>query len=113
MGHIILVYFSTLLTLFSLIFSQCSDGGDGGSSDATTQSLVTLQGRVDDGLAMSPIANAQGRKFTDASGCQDIQGALVPPIDRANNLIVYSADAHGRLTFILVGDTPLVSTQVG
>jgi hypothetical protein len=37
----------------------------------------------------------------------------VPPIDRANNLIVCSADANGRITFILVGETPLVSTQVG
>jgi hypothetical protein len=52
-------------------------------------------------------------KFTDASECQDIQGAPVPPIDRANNLIVCSADANGRITFILVGETPLASTQVG
>jgi hypothetical protein len=60
------------------------------------------------------LARVGGRgKFTDASECQDIQGAPVPPIDRANNLIVCSADANGRITFILVGETPLVSTQVG
>ena len=52
-------------------------------------------------------------RFTDASECQDAQGAPVLPIDRANNLIVCSADSNGRITFILVGETPLVSTQVG
>jgi hypothetical protein len=64
----------------------------------------------------APVALARvgGRgKFTDASECQDIQGAPVHPIDRANNLIVCSADANGSITFILVGETPLVSTQVG
>jgi hypothetical protein len=51
-------------------------------------------------------------KFTDASECQDDQGERVPPIDRVDNRIVCSADANGRITFILVGETPLVATSV-
>ena len=52
-------------------------------------------------------------KFTAASECQDLQGQTVVPLDRANNLIVCSADANGRITFILEAETPLVATSVG
>jgi hypothetical protein len=51
-------------------------------------------------------------RFTAASECQDVQGARVPPIDRVNNRIVCSADANGRITFILEAETPLVATPV-
>ena len=44
------------------------DGGQSGGGN-TAQRLVTLQGRVDDGLAMSPIANAQCR-FVNLKGEQ-------------------------------------------
>src|SRR5262245_7490252 len=52
-------------------------------------------------------------KFTAASECQDLQGKTVVPLDRANNLIVCSADAKGRITFILEAETPLAATSVG
>jgi len=52
-------------------------------------------------------------EFTAASECQDAQGASVIPIDKADNIIVCSADANGRITFILEGETPLVTTAVG
>ena len=56
------VYFSIFLVLLSLVVSHCSGGGDEGSGGGdTTQRLVTFQGRVDDGLETSPIANAQCR----------------------------------------------------
>ena len=60
--------------LSSLMVSGCSDGGDGGSApggggSSNTQALVTLRGRVDDGLAMSPLADAQCR-FMDLNGSQ-------------------------------------------
>ena len=44
-------------------------------------------------------------RFTAASECQDAQGARVTPIDRVDNRIVCSADANGRITFILEGET--------
>jgi hypothetical protein len=50
--------------------------------------------------------------FTAASECQDAQGARVTPIDRVNNRIVCSADADGRITFILEGETSLVAASV-
>jgi hypothetical protein len=52
-------------------------------------------------------------QFTAASECQDLQGQPVVPLDRANNRIVCSADANGRITFILEAETPLVATSVG
>src|SRR5262245_11729058 len=68
--HFKVVYRSIFLILFFLIVSHCSGGGDEGSGGGdTTQGLVTLRGRVDDGLAMSPIANAQCR-FTNLTGDQ-------------------------------------------
>src|SRR5262249_17830442 len=51
-------------------------------------------------------------KFTDASECQDDRGESVTPIDRVNNRIVCGADANGRITFVLEGETPLVTTAV-
>jgi hypothetical protein len=51
-------------------------------------------------------------KFTATSECQDLQGQTVVPIDRANNRIVCSADANGRITFLLEGETPMVATPV-
>ncbi len=84
MKHFKIVYLSILLTLFSLILSHCGDGDDAGSGGGdTTQSLVTLQGRVDDGLAMSPIANAQCR-FTNLKGHQ---------------LATVTADSNGEFRF--------------
>jgi hypothetical protein len=60
-----------------------------------------------------PLARVGGiGRFTAASECQDAQGARVTPIDRVDNRIVCSADANGRITFILEGETPLVSTSV-
>ena len=65
MKHFKVVYFSIFLILLSLIVSQCSVGGDWGSgsgpsvSSEAPQGLGTLRGRVDDGLATSPIANAR------------------------------------------------------
>jgi hypothetical protein len=50
--------------------------------------------------------------FTDASECYDLQGKIVVPIEKDNNRIVCSADANGRITFILEGETPLVATSV-
>jgi hypothetical protein len=75
MNHFKVVYFSIFLILLSLIVSRCSGGDDGGSGGGqsgggnTAQRLVTLQGRVDDGLAMSPIANARCR-FVNLKGEQ-------------------------------------------
>ena len=51
-------------------------------------------------------------KFTASSECQDLQGKTVVPIDRVDNRIVCSADANGRITFILEGETPLIATSV-
>jgi hypothetical protein len=51
-------------------------------------------------------------KFTAASECQDLQGKTVVPIDRVDNRIVCSADANGKISFILVAETPLVATSV-
>jgi hypothetical protein len=60
------------------------------------------------------LARVGGRgQFTAASECQDAQGASVTPLDRRDNLIVCNADANGRITFILEGETPLVLTLVG
>jgi hypothetical protein len=70
---------------------------------------------VSDITSGAPVSFARvgGRGgFTAASECQDAQGAPVTPIDREDNLIVCGADANGRITFILVGQTPLVSTPV-
>jgi hypothetical protein len=97
------VYFSIFLILLSLIVSHCSDGGDGGSGQSgggeATQNLVTLRGRVDDGLAMSPIANAQCR-FMNRNGSQ---------------LATATADSNGGFRFETVLDIEgwLVCTPVG
>jgi hypothetical protein len=61
------------LLCLALIISRCGGGGDGSSGQSggsnATQSPVVLQGRVDDGLAMSPLANAQCR-LMDRNGGQ-------------------------------------------
>src|SRR6266852_5078506 len=92
MKHFKVVYFSIFLILLSLIVSHCSDGGDGGSGHSgggeATQNLVTLRGRVDDGLAMSPIANAQCR-FMNRNGSQ---------------LATATADSNGGFRFETVLD---------
>jgi hypothetical protein len=71
---------------------------------------VTVQNTIGDPVALARVGGIG--KFTAASECQDVQGQTVVPIDRANNRIVCSADAHGRITFILEAETPLVATEV-
>jgi hypothetical protein len=105
MKHFKVVYFLIFLIFLSLIVSQCSSGGDGdsggeqrGGSNAT-QMPVTLQGRVDDGLAMSPIANAQCR-FMNRNGSQ---------------LATATADSNGEFRFEMSPDIQgwLICTPVG
>src|SRR6266852_4914928 len=68
MKHFKVVYFPIFVVLLSLLVSHCSGGGDEGSGGGdATQRLVTFQGRVDDGLGTSPLANAQCR-FTNLNG---------------------------------------------
>src|SRR5207344_212260 len=88
MKHFKMIYFLSLLVFLSLIISRCSggsdedSGGQSGGGDAT-QRLVTFRGRVDDGLGMSPLANAQCR-FTNLNGGQ---------------LATVTADSHGEFHF--------------
>src|SRR5437867_2381913 len=64
-----------LCSLFSLLIIFGCGGGSGGGSDGGSSGekvpppSVTLQGKVDDGLPHSPIANAVCR-FTDRNGTQ-------------------------------------------
>jgi len=51
-------------------------------------------------------------QITAASECQDAQGTIIPPIDRAENLIVCSADENGRISFLLEGRIQLAPTPV-
>jgi len=71
---------------------------------------VTVRNTMGDPVSLARVGGIG--KFTAASECQDLQGQAVVPIDRANNLIVCSADAEGRITFILEAETPLVATEV-
>jgi hypothetical protein len=98
--HFKVGYFAIFLVFLSLIISHCGGGGDEGSGGGNaTQKLVTLQGRVDDGLAMSPIANAQCR-FIDRNG---------------NQLATATADSNGVFLLATSPDMQgwLVCTPVG
>ena len=103
--HFKVVYFSIFLILLSLLVSRCNGGGDGDSGSGqsgggeTTQRGVTLRGRVDDGLPMSPIADAQCR-FVNLNG---------------NQLATATADRNGEFSFETSPDIQgwLVCTPVG
>ena len=105
MEHFKVVYFSIFLILLSLLVSRCNGGGDGDSGSGqsgggeATQRGVTLRGRVDDGLPMSPIADAQCR-FIDLNG---------------NQLATATADRNGEFSFETSPDIQgwLVCTPVG
>ena len=104
MKHFKVVCFSIFLVLLSLIVSHCGGGDDEGSGGQsggknTTQRFVTLQGRVDDGSPMSPIANAQCR-FVNLNGSQ---------------LATATADRNGEFSFETSPDIQgwLVCTPAG
>jgi hypothetical protein len=71
---------------------------------------VTVRNTLGEPVSLARVGGIG--KFTAASACQDLQGKTVVPIDRVNNRIVCSADANGRITFILEAETPLVATAV-
>jgi hypothetical protein len=94
------VYGSLFLLLLSLFISHCSGGDDEDSGgDEAPPQRVTLQGRVDDGLALSPIAHAQCH-FTNLNGAQ---------------LATATADSHGVFSLAAPLDSQgwLVCTPVG
>src|SRR5262245_41968032 len=73
MKHVKIVGFPFLLMFLALVVWRCGGGSDGGGGQSgvgeVTQGLITFRGRVDDGLAMSPIANAWCR-FIQRDGSQ-------------------------------------------
>src|SRR5262245_28833004 len=105
MKHLKVVSIPLFLILLTLVLSHCSGGGDGGSAGGpggggdTTQRPVTLRGRVEDGLAMSAIANAECR-LTNLHGDQ---------------LATVTADGNGEFSFTTTPDIQgwLVCTPVG